>query len=203
LTRANTGFTVVLLTGLLIGAAPAGAVERCKVQVGPQTGLLEVSAKNVAGVLTWSDTPTGAPHLFFDPSCVADGKAKGCLLDDPVTLAARTPPSGCTIVVTDATSTCTAHVPGCTPGVRPLDLPRAIVGTWTLHGGETIAFNVDGTFANSEGTTGTYRIVGNSILLDIDNLEGEFNGVLTYLGTLPNGQLIFAQENVLGLTRVP
>jgi len=69
--------------------------------------------------------------------------------------------------------------------------------------GGTITFNVDGTFANSEGTTGTYRIVGNSILLDIENVADEFNGVLTYLGTLPNGQLIFAQENVLGLTRVP
>jgi hypothetical protein len=34
-------------------------------------------------------------------------------------------------------------------------------------------------------------------------IAGEFNAVLTYLGTRPNGQLIFAQETVLGLTRFP
>jgi len=53
---------------------------------------------------------------------------------------------------------------------------------------------------HSEGAIGTYQTVGNAILLDIDNIAGPFNAVLTYLGTLPNGQLIFAQENVLGLT---
>jgi len=191
---------VVLVLGLL--AADAGAVDRCTVKVQARTGIIEVSAKDVTGALTWSDSLAGPSRAFFDPACVQDGRAKRCLLDDPVTLAARTPPTGCTLVLADAVGSCTARVPGCVPAVRPLDLPRTIVGTWALHDGGTITFDAD-TFATSEGSTGTYQVVGNSILLDIDGIEGQFNAVLTYLGTLPSGQLIFAQENVLGFTRVP
>ena len=181
----------------------AYAVDHCKVAVDARTGLVQVSAKNVVGTLLWEETAAGPTHPFFDAACVTDGKAKNCLLDGPMTLAARTPPAGCTLTVADGNGTCTAPVPGCTVGLRPLDLPRALVGTWALHAGGTITFRDDGSFADSEGATGTYQTVGNSVLLDIDSIAGPFNSVLTYLGTLPNGQLIFAQENVLGLTREP
>ncbi len=199
--RARALAVLLVIVGLL-GTPPASAVDRCTVKVQARTGIIEVSAKNVTGSLTWSEMASGPSHSVFDPACVQDGRAKRCLLDDPVTLAARTPPTGCTLVLADAVGSCTARVPGCVPAVRPLDLPRTIVGTWALHDGGTITFDAD-TFATSEGSTGTYQVVGNSILLDIDGIEGQFNAVLTYLGTLPSGQLIFAQENVLGFTRVP
>ena len=194
---------LTIVAGLLGNASWARALDHCKVVVDARTGLLRISAKNVAGTLTWQDAPGGPLRTFFDAACVVDGTAKRCLLDAPMTLAARTPPVGCTVFLADAGASCSAPVPGCSPAVRPLDLPRALVGTWALSGGGTITFHDDNSFADSEGATGTYRTVGNAILLDIDSIAGEFNAVLTYLGTLPSGQLIFAQENVLGLTRLP
>ena len=84
-----------------------------------------------------------------------------------------------------------------------LDLAGTIVGTWALHQGGTIIFKGDGTFVDSELVSGSYRVVGESVLLDIDTIQGELNQVLTYLGTTPSGQLVFSQETPLGLTRVP
>ena len=82
------------------------------------------------------------------------------------------------------------------------DLATALVGTWEDHGGGNLTFNVDGTFTTGEfGSQGTYEVVGNSVLLDINGLEGELNGLLTYVGTRPSGQLLFAQETPFGLTR--
>jgi len=82
------------------------------------------------------------------------------------------------------------------------DLAAAIVGTWDDHAGGVFTFNADGTFTTGEfESQGTYEIVGNSVLLDIDGVDGELNGLLTYVGTRPSGQLLFAQETPFGLTR--
>jgi hypothetical protein len=106
--------------------------------------------------------------------------------------------------LTDGAASCSAWIRGCVPGSRAaLDLAGTIVGTWLLHQGGTITFSADGSFVDSEMVSGTYRVVGNSVLLDIDSIPGELNQVLTYLGTTSAGQLIFAQETPLGLTRMP
>jgi len=194
---------LTIVAGLLGSPSWARALDHCKVVVDSRTGLLQVSAKNVTGTLTWQDGSGAPPRTFFDAACVVDGTAKRCLLDAPMTLAARTPPAACTLLLTDGSASCSAPVPRCLPAVRPLDLPRGLVGTWALSGGGTITFHDDATFEDSEGATGTYQTVGNSVLLDIDSVPGPLNAVLTYLGTLPSGQLIFAQENVLGLKRLP
>ena len=192
------------LPALLAAAAPASALDACKARIEPATGLIQVSAAKVSGTLTWSGSAGAAGRPFFDPTCVKNGKAVKCLLAAPSTLAARTPPSECTLQLADGASSCTPWVQGCVPGSRAaLDLAASIVGTWTLHQGGTITFGADGTFSTSELTTGTYRVVGESVLLDIDSIPGELNQVLTYLGTTAEGQLVFAQETPLGLTPAP
>lgn len=96
----------------------------------------------------------------------------------------------------------TAVLSGCPVQQAVLNLEDDIVGTWTLHQGGTITFVANGMFETSEGTEGTYQIVDRSVLLDLDSDADELNQVLTYLGTLPDGQLLFSQETPLGLTRV-
>ncbi|MCC6695503.1 MAG: hypothetical protein IT365_07725 [Candidatus Hydrogenedentes bacterium] len=91
---------------------------------------------------------------------------------------------------------------GCPVPEDALNLEYDIVGTWTLHQGGTITFFANGTFETSEGTEGAYQIVDRSVVLDLDSAEGELNQVLTYLGTLPDGQLLLSQETPLGFTRV-
>ncbi|MCC6488263.1 MAG: hypothetical protein IT364_12255 [Candidatus Hydrogenedentes bacterium] len=91
---------------------------------------------------------------------------------------------------------------GCPVPDETLHLEDDIVGTWTLHQGGTITFFANGTFETSEGTEGAYQILGRSVVLDLDSVEGELNQVLTYLGTLADGQLLFSQETPLGFTQV-
>ncbi|NUM55707.1 MAG: hypothetical protein HUU46_18865 [Candidatus Hydrogenedentes bacterium] len=87
-------------------------------------------------------------------------------------------------------------------GCDCINLAAVIVGTWELHQGGTITFYANGDFETSEGTEGEYRIVNQSVLLDIASIEGELNQVLTYLGELPNGSLLFSQETPMGFERV-
>ena len=188
----------------LVLASQALALEACRARIDPRTGLIQVQAAKVGGPILWRATPVATGSPLFDSSCVKHARAAQCLLADPTTVAARTPPAACTLYLTDGVADCSTWVQGCLPGSRTaLDLAGTIVGTWLLHQGGTITFNADGSFATSELTTGTYRVVGESVLLDIDSIPGELDQVLTYLGTTPAGQLIFAQETPLGLTRTP
>lgn len=57
-------------------------------------------------------------NAFFNPSCVSGDKAKGCQLADPLTLAAKTPPAGCTLYLDDGTTPCSMWIKGCSPGQR-------------------------------------------------------------------------------------
>src|SRR5581483_638349 len=196
--------TIAFVACPLVLASQAPALDACKARIEPKTSLIRISAAKVSGALLWRASPSAPGSPVFDPSCVKGTRATKCLLADPATLAARTPPPACTLVLADASSTCSAWVQGCVPGSRAaIDLVAVIVGTWQLHQGGTITFNADGTFVTSELTTGTYRVVGESVVLDIDSIPGELNQVLTYLGTTPAGQLLFAQETPLGLTRAP
>jgi hypothetical protein len=110
------GALLVLGTG-----TEAGAVEKCKVKI-DASGILHVSASAVTGGLRWGDAADAVTRSFFDPTCVAGGKAKKCLLADPATVAARTPPAGCTLhLADDGPAPCSAWIKGCTPGARDLD----------------------------------------------------------------------------------
>ena len=81
-------------------------------------------------------------------------------------------------------------------------------GTWEFHGiqgplGDTITFNADGTWRGSESSTGTYKVIGNSILIAVDNGAATNYFAWTYLGTLPDGQMIFANQTTLGFKPLP
>jgi hypothetical protein len=80
-------------------------------------------------------------------------------------------------------------------------------GTWEFHGiqgplGDTITFNADGTWTSSELSTGTYKVIGNSILIDVNNDDATNYVAWTYIGTLPDGQMIFSYQNTLGFKPV-
>jgi hypothetical protein len=111
-------FAYVFLSTMCF-AVSAYSAETCKAKVDKKTGLISVSAKDVnAGTLLWGHASGAETNLFFDPGCVSGTTAKNCVLADPTSLAARTPPDACTIYVTDSNGSCSAWIPGCTPGIR-------------------------------------------------------------------------------------
>jgi hypothetical protein len=109
----------------VLASAPARALEKCKVKVDAKTGTLQVSASAVTGGLRFGATAGAITDAFFNSAtCVGGGKAKQCLLADPASVAAKTPPPGCTLYLADdAASTCSVWIKGCTPGSRVLEPP--------------------------------------------------------------------------------
>lgn len=104
-------------TIVLLDVAPTLAVDTCRVRVDNKTGVIRVNATGVAGPLTWGVKSGQADNAFFDgATCVAGSKASGCELANPTTLAAKTPPAGCTLFVDDGVEECGAWIAGCTPG---------------------------------------------------------------------------------------
>jgi len=80
------------MTALLL-AAPAYAIDKCKVKVSKKTGVIEVTAVGVGGALLWG-TELGSETTPVDNAgtCVSGTTAKKCNLADPVTVAAKPPP---------------------------------------------------------------------------------------------------------------
>ncbi len=113
---------MVVVLALLALPSAAGAVDKCKVKLDAKNGNLLVSAASVAGALRFGPTADVVSGSFFNAStCLAGGKAKQCLVGDPTTVAARTPPPGCTLYLADdLPSTCSVWIKGCTPGSREL-----------------------------------------------------------------------------------
>lgn len=105
---------------LVLGATSAHAVTTCSVKNDKKTGVFTVSASGVSGTLLWGSSQGAETESFFNAAtCVASGKASKCTVADPTTLAARTPPAGCTIYLADNAGSCSAWVPSCVPGSRP------------------------------------------------------------------------------------
>lgn len=103
---------------VLVATLPAHAVTSCAVKVDKKTGVIQVSAKGVEGPLSWGGAADQTFGSFFNASeCVSGSRAKGCELADPSTLAAKTPPAGCTLYVDDGVAGCPAWISGCTPRV--------------------------------------------------------------------------------------
>ncbi len=117
MTTQRTVFAAVMATLLL--AAPAHAIDKCKVKIDNKTGVLLVSASGVTGTLLWGNTDGAETETFFNAgSCVVADKAKKCEIADPATLAAKTPPTGCTLYLADDIAPCSVWIKGCTPGSR-------------------------------------------------------------------------------------
>ncbi len=114
-------FLVASVTTVLVLTfqSPSSAAERCKVRVDRKSGVIEVSARNVdPATIKWGPALGEENQDFFDGACLVSGAAKKCVLADPATTEAKTPPEGCTLYLADASGSCSVWVRGCTPGVR-------------------------------------------------------------------------------------
>jgi hypothetical protein len=104
-----------------LAAGAAEAAEKCKVKVNKKTGMILVNAASVGANPRWGSRAGEEIQAFAnEATCVAAGKASGCALGAPGTAESITPPDLCTLHVADDIASCSAHVPGCTPGVRDL-----------------------------------------------------------------------------------
>lgn len=100
-------------------ATTALAIDSCKVKVDKKNGVILVDASNVVGTMQWGNEAGQENNAFFNSgACVVAGKGKKCQIADPMTLASKTPPPGCTLYLDDGTLACSAWIPGCTPSPR-------------------------------------------------------------------------------------
>ncbi len=114
-------FLPLIAALLVVGlAAPAGAIDKCKVKVDKKTGLIRVDATGVTAPITWGSEAGQEVNSFANEgTCVDSGKAKKCELAAPATLAAKTPPDGCTLYLADGSANdCSVWIKGCVPGSR-------------------------------------------------------------------------------------
>ncbi len=119
----NIRVAAATLAIILVASTSAQAIDKCKVKVNKKTGVLVVSAIGVSGPLQWGAGEGAETEPFFNAgACVVAGKAKKCEIADPATLAAKTPPSGCTLYLDDDTAPCSVWIAGCTPGGRNTDV---------------------------------------------------------------------------------
>lgn len=109
---------------LLVGVGRASAVDKCDARVDKKSGHLLVSASGVGANPAWGADAAAVNVAFSDLTCfdVAKQTLTKCLLGAADTLAARTPPEGCMLYLTDDGDTvCKVFIEGCTPGARLRD----------------------------------------------------------------------------------
>lgn len=148
---------------MMLYATSASAVDKCGVKIDKKTGVLAVSASAVSGTLLWGTSAGTATAPFFNAgTCVVAGKATTCQIADPATLDAKTPPSGCTLYLTDGVVPCSTWIAGCTPGERnpavcipdPAASPRFVDnGDGTVSDKKTCLM-----WEQKTGTTGAYNV---------------------------------------------
>ncbi len=122
----------VLAGAVLLFPPPAsGQLSRCKARVGGSDGVIAVKARGFSGQLLWGESAGSETNAFSNEGtcgAAAGPNAARCTLGDvgpPPESAAITPPRLCTIYLRDqagAGDQCSAHIKGCTPGVRGEDL---------------------------------------------------------------------------------
>lgn len=107
-------------TALVVFAAtPASAVTKCSGKTSPKDGTIEVSATGVVGLLLWGPALGQESNTFSnEATCIANGKAKKCLLGAAGTSDGITPPRNCRIFLEDDVGACEVYLKGCTPGLR-------------------------------------------------------------------------------------
>ncbi len=130
--RRSTIVVIWLVAALsMLPATQAAAASHCKVKIGRSDGVLNVYASSVAGILKWAPDQTSPPVDFYDTnSCIVSGRARACHIADPSTTAAKTPPAGCTLYISDdGAESCAVWIRGCTPGLREVATVEADVAT--------------------------------------------------------------------------
>jgi len=172
--------TFLALLGMAVLSPSAHAIDKCKVKVDAKTGVISVSATGVSGTLQWGSEAGAENQAFFNPACVTGDTAKGCRLADPLTLASKTPPVGCTIYLDDAGSPCSMWIKGCSPGQR--DAPQKGSLVWKDANGVTAGASDDsnGQLIRDDGT-----------VLSRIYMQGG-------TGFLQNGSLIYASADCTG-----
>lgn len=155
--------TSAAMATILLCVSSAHAIDKCKVKVDKKSGVLLVSASGVSGTLLWGSTDGATTEPFFNAgTCVVADKANKCEIADPATLAAKTPPSGCTLYLDDDGAPCSVWIAGCTPGERS---PAVCVPDPSAS--PRFVDNLDGTVSDrttclmwekKTGTTGSYNV---------------------------------------------
>jgi len=101
---------------LVCAASTAQAITKCNAAVNKKTGAIEVSASGVEGSPVWGLGVESTEAPFFNLGECFDGdKLKRCVLFDPETPAALSPPNSCTIYLNDGAGICKAFIKDCKP----------------------------------------------------------------------------------------
>lgn len=109
--------TTVVLAVLL--SAPSHALDNCRASVRATDGVILVSATRVTGPLEWGAADGAETNTFANAAtCLKGLAALGCQLGAPGTPEQITPPQLCRVFLSDGVARCSAHIRGCTPGLR-------------------------------------------------------------------------------------
>lgn len=136
----NGSFFAVVATAVLLGSvSTAGAIDKCRVKIDKKTGVIRVDASGIAGPLTWGPKAGSESGTFHNAAtCISGPTARKCELADPSTLAAKTPPAGCSVYLTDGVTPCSGWISGCSPA------PRESGGLlWKDSNGVTVGYAQD------------------------------------------------------------
>lgn len=138
-------------------AAPADALVKCMASIRGTDGAIVVSAARLAGPLQWGTAAGAETNAFANAATCLKGRAAvGCQLGAPGTGEQITPPPLCELFLSDGVEECSAHIRGCTPGVRtPVPGPTGATGAT----GPTGASGATGA-TGAAGVTGATGPVG-------------------------------------------
>jgi hypothetical protein len=108
------GFVCTMLLAL-----PSQALTRCNASIRGSDGAIVVNALKVGGPLLWGTVQGAETTPFANAATCLKGKvALGCQLGAPGSAEQITPPPLCQLFLNDGVASCSAHIRGCTPGVR-------------------------------------------------------------------------------------
>jgi len=111
--------SAILILVIAFSPAASHAVTGCKAKVNKRDGVINVSGVGVTGTLLWGEAAGQETNAFANAaSCVSAGVAKNCQLGAGGSAAQITPPQLCTVYLADDTTSCSAFIKGCTPGLR-------------------------------------------------------------------------------------
>lgn len=172
-----------------LAGEPSSAVDGCKVKLNRSNGLIEVAAQNVSGPLSWGGEAGEEVNAFFNAGeCIVGTSAKACVLADPTTPEAITPPASCTIHLSDGGGTCSVYIAGCTPGLRKADLmtPYTQWGASSCTSAGSTEIHSGWAFTNHSSHHGS----ANPICLADDAATGpaqSYTGDLLYAASMQGG----------------
>lgn len=191
----KTKAMIICLVMIVLVPALAQALERCKVAVDRNTGVIQVSAANVAGTPTWGDLQGLTTKTFPNIATCLDtarGTMKDCWLGANGTLQQILSPGRCVVYVDDGTLPCAAMVPDCTPERTPPGTVVAFTGPasaipngWLLADGSMVSRDI---FKDLFASIGTSHGIGNgTTTFNLPDYRGRFlRGVDLGVGSDPD-----------------